>query len=79
MKVVVFDKGNPVATNNKQEATRLKKRLEIIDRVLKEMGYNEGYANYQEIVEKMAREDFDKYLKFLERIDEEVNKKGKVK
>ena len=69
-KMVVWDKGKPVATTDVQEKKRLEGRIAIIDKVLKEMGYPEGYAKYQEYIDKMVKKDFKKYMTFLKKVDE---------
>jgi len=71
----VWDKGKPVAATPK-EAARLRKRLRIIDKVLKEFGYSKGIERYYEIVTEMAQNDFQKYLKFLDRVQELARKEG---
>ena len=75
MEFVIWDKGKPIATTPR-EAERIKKRLRIIDKVLKEFGYKEGMKRYNEIVTEMAQKDFSKYVKFLDRVQELAKKKG---
>lgn len=75
MEFVIWDKGKPVAAT-KKEAKRLRKRLKIIDKVLKEFGYKEGVKRYTEVVTKMAQKDFEKYKKFLDRVQELAKKEG---
>ena len=69
-KMVIWDKGKPVATTDAQEKKRLEARIAIIDKVLKEMGFPEGYAKYQEYINEMAKKDFKKYMGFLKKVDE---------
>ena len=76
MRMVIWDKGKPIATTDKKEAERLRKRIKIIDEVLKSMGYEEGYAKYQEYIEQMTSEGFDKYVAFLQKVDELAKKRG---
>ena len=75
MEIVLWKDGKPVMATPK-EAERLRKRLKIIEKVLKEFGYNEGMEKYQEIVTEMAQKDMKKYMKFLERVDELAKKEG---
>jgi len=72
---VVWDKGKPVAASDEKEARRLEGRALIIDNVLKEMGYEKGWENYNEYVTKMSQ-DFPKYMKFLDRVSELAKKAG---
>lgn len=73
---VVWDKGKPVAASDEKEARRLEGRIAIIDQVLKEMGYEEGYAKYQEYVNEMMKDLKGKYMPFLKRVDELAEKIG---
>ena len=68
--MVIFDKGKPVATTDAQEAKRLEGRIAIIDKVLKEMGYSEGYARYQEYISEMMKKGFAEYTAFIKKVDE---------
>lgn len=74
----VWDKGKPITTSSEKGARRLEGRIAIIDEVLKEMGYSEGYKKYKEIVNKMPQTDFDKdkYREFLKRVDELAEERG---
>ena len=73
---IVWDKGKPVTASDEKEARRLEGRTAIIDSVLKEMGYAEGYGKYNEYVAQMVKTDFPAYMKFLKRVDELAGKKG---
>lgn len=73
---VVWDKGKPVTTNSKEEVNRINKRIKIIGRILKEMGYPDGYTKYEKYVNEMARTDFNKYMTFLDKVSEEAKKEG---
>ncbi len=73
---VIWDKGKPVAASDSREARRLEGRMGIIDQVLKEMGYSEGAAKYQEYVQEMMKDFKGKYTPFLERVDELAKKQG---
>lgn len=67
--ITYFDKGKPIATDNKDESDRLALKINKIDQVLKEMGYPKGYEEYTSAVNDMATNDFTKYMEFLKRID----------
>lgn len=66
---VVWKDGKPIASDP-NEAKRLDKRMQVIDKVLKEMGYPEGVNHYQEIMNDLGSNHFDKYMEFLKRVDE---------
>lgn len=72
----VFDEGKPVGSTDEKESKRLEGRIKIIDEVLKDMGYKEGYNKYQEYLSQMVQEDFDRYMTFLNRVDEMAKKQG---
>jgi len=73
MTIVTWKDGKPHSTNNEAEAKRLVGRALIIDRILKEMGYSEGWNNYAEIVNEMVATDFTKYTDFVKRVQDEAN------
>lgn len=75
-KAVVFEDGKPVASSDKKEAERLTGRIAIIDKVLKEMGFSEGYARYNEYIQEMVSKDLKKYFEFIERVNELAAKQG---
>jgi excinuclease UvrABC helicase subunit UvrB len=70
---VVFKDGKPIS-NDPKESERLNKRMKVIDKVLKEMGYPEGAERYSEIMNELGSEDFKKYMEFIERVDKETGK-----
>lgn len=73
---VIWDNGKPVAASDSREARRLEGRTAIIDQVLKEMGYAEGYEKYPEYVNEMMKDFKGKYMPFVERVDELAKKQG---
>ncbi|MEK6840001.1 MAG: hypothetical protein AABX72_03600 [Nanoarchaeota archaeon] len=77
MKYDVFsNSGKAVASSDKQEAVRLEGRVAIIDEVLKEIGYSEGYQNYTNYVQEMMKDFSGKYIPFLNRVEELAKKRG---
>ncbi len=70
MEYTTWDKGKPISTSNEKEAIRLSGRVAIIDKILKEMGYKEGYGKYQECINDMMKDFSGKYMPFLKRVDE---------
>ncbi|MCK4634338.1 MAG: hypothetical protein KAT37_00515 [Candidatus Aenigmarchaeota archaeon] len=74
--VTIFDKGKPIATSDEKEAKRLAGRTQVIDEVLKEIGYKDGYDKYEEYINDMTENDFPKYLKFVKRVDELSEERG---
>ncbi len=75
-KYVLFNKNKPVATSNSEETKRLESRVEIIDKVLKEMGYKEGYTKYNDYIIEMMKDFKGKYMPFLERVDKLAKEYG---
>lgn len=76
--ITFYDKGKPVSTSFK-ESDRLAKRTAIICDVLVEMGYStkEKIINeYNEIITKLAEEDFDKYMDFNKKVQEIAHEQG---
>ena len=72
----IFDNGKPVATSDNKEAERLIGRIAIIDEVLKEMGYLEGYAKANIYIPEMVKKDFKEYKKLTERVDKLAKERG---
>ena len=70
---VVWEDGKPTS-NDPKESSRLEKRMLIIDKVLKEMGYPDGAERYSEIVTELASKDFKKYMTMLDRVSEEAKR-----
>ena len=70
---VVWKDGRPSSSDPKESA-RLDRRMQIIDKVLKEMGYPEGAERYSEIVSELGSKDFKKYIEFLDRVTKEAEK-----
>ena len=72
---VVWDGGKPVAASDRDEAKRLNKRIIIIDKVLKEMGFKTGYDDYEQHLSTLVK-DFTLYMKFIQMVDERVVDEG---
>ena len=73
----VWDNGKPIAASSDKEAKRLTGRILIIDIVLKEMGYENGYENYQEYIKEMTSNGISKFIEFNSKVDNLVAKARK--
>jgi hypothetical protein len=82
MGITFWGNGKPIATTDEKMAKRLEVSTKVIDKILKDMGYSEGYGKYSEYVNKMVQEDFKgKYMPFLEKVDrlmKEYDATGKI-
>lgn len=76
-KFVVYTPQGPMS-NSPREQTRLDKRMEIIVRVLKNMGYeNASPETYTQIIAEMNKDGLSKeYWKFNELVRELAKKEG---
>lgn len=77
MKTIIWHDGKPIASDNVDEAKRLSDKVVLIDKILKEMGYSNGYEEYVFAVNDMTANDFPKYIEFLKKTDEQ-QKQNKV-
>ena len=73
-KFVVFKDGKPILASDSKDAERLNKRMVVVDRVLKQMGNQDGADRYQEIMNDLGSNHFDKCMEFLKRVDEEAER-----
>ena len=70
MSFVIWKNGKPYAASDPKEAQRLSKRMQMINKILKNMGYPDGAERYDEIMQDLGSNHFDKYLEFLKKIEE---------
>jgi len=73
VKYVVWKDGKPIGSNSPEETKRISKRLQIIKKVMKEMSLE---GDYSKVVTKLAQEDFDKFMKLRDRVQELAKKAG---
>jgi SOS-response transcriptional repressor LexA len=74
MPINVYVKNGKVVSSDPKEQERLVKRMKIIDKVLKEMGYPEGVERYDEIMNDLGQNHIAKFIEFLKTVDAEVAK-----